>query len=197
MSKKRNLNERLLENISMTRKSSKYGFIILLALCIICNLLVSSLARAAGGEMLELWGMEIPVVSMTGILSAISNLCILLIVVFYKKMGFITSLILLLSQFPGLFSAIFIKHRYSSLPGIFTNILTIISIVIIYVNNKRIESFQTMLRDQAITDRLTSLPTIYACMGEWLKPTVCKTVLLRVRRFKSFCRHHFNNFNKK
>ncbi len=164
MSKRRNLNERLLENISMTRKSSKYGFIILTAMCVICNLLVASLARAANGEMLEIGQAEIPVVSMTGILSAISNLGILLIVVFYKKMGFITSLILLLLQFPGLFSAIFVQQRLSSLPGIFTNILTIISIVIIYINNKRIDSFQTRLRDQAITDRLTGLPNRFACM---------------------------------
>ena len=93
-------------------------------------------------SILSIWGNEIPLTAFTGVLSSFANLCIIFLVVFFKKTGFITSLVLMLFQFPFLFISLFIHHSISSLPGFFTNCFTIFAIILIYQGNKRIEKYR-------------------------------------------------------
>ncbi len=83
--------------------------------------------------------------------------------VFHRKRGFIVSVALLLLQFPHHAYRIIVQNTLSSVPGVFTNIFTIIAIVIIYSENHKIELYQKSMRDQAVTDSLTGLPNRFAC----------------------------------
>lgn len=54
-------------------------------------------------------------------------------------------------------------HNLNNLPGVFGNLLTLVTIIIIYFNNKELDAYQVRVRDQAVTDRLTGLPNRFAC----------------------------------
>ena len=62
-----------------------------------------------------------------------------------------------------LLSVILKRKSLASLPGVFSNALTVIAITVIYYNNKKVEKYQNDLREQAVTDMLTGLPNMYAC----------------------------------
>ena len=109
-----------------------------------------------------LGGQPIPVRSITGVFSAIGNLCIVLLVVLYKKPGFLVSMCFLLVSFPSALTGIIKNGNYISIAGIFTNMLTLIAIYMIYSTNTKAEKAQARLRDQAVTDSLTGLPNRFA-----------------------------------
>ena len=109
-----------------------------------------------------LGGQPIPYRSITGVFSAIGNLCIVLLVVLYKKPGFLVSMCFLLVSFPSALTGIIKNGNYISIAGIFTNMLTLIAIYMIYSTNTKAEKAQARLRDQAVTDSLTGLPNRFA-----------------------------------
>ncbi|WP_296709067.1 bifunctional diguanylate cyclase/phosphodiesterase [Eubacterium sp.] len=78
-------------------------------------------------------------------------------------MGYFTAIALQIIQFQSIIFGIVYKHNMTSIPGLFSSVLTIIAITIIYLNNKKIDIYQKELRRQAITDGLTGLPNRYAC----------------------------------
>ncbi|MBR6229795.1 MAG: HD-GYP domain-containing protein [Eubacterium sp.] len=78
----------------------------------------------------------------TGVLTALANICIIFMVVFFRKLGFFTSLILLLIQIPVLMIGFFGHHNASTVSGFFANFVTIVAVVVIYRRNLRIERFQ-------------------------------------------------------
>lgn len=84
-------------------------------------------------------------------------------VIFYGKLGFLTAVILLMTQFPMLIINIIRQTSLVSLPGTFTNILSLLTITCIYINNEKIRKYQDRIRNQAVTDRLTGLPNRFAC----------------------------------
>ena len=86
-----------------------------------------------------------------------------MLTVFCGKLGFFTALIVLLAQFPLLAMNIIRSHTYNSIPGFFTNILTLITISIIYLNMRQAEKYQDRIRKQAVTDSLTGIPNRFAC----------------------------------
>ena len=153
--------EDTLNRISLGKKAPIGIFWALLALYILTCVIVS--ATAGSNTVIEIAGSTIGVYAFAGVFSAISNICIIFMVMYYGKLGFRTSLIALIIQFPILFAGIIIKHNMTSIPGAFTHIFTIIAICFIYMNNNKIEKYQARLRDQAVTDRLTELPNRFAC----------------------------------
>ena len=90
------------------------------------------------------------------------NMCLIVLVFLYKKTGFITALILLACQFPSISISFFVRRNPNSLPGLFMNLLTIITIIVIYFSNAKIERFQQRIQEQAVTDMLTGLPNQFA-----------------------------------
>ena len=83
-------------------------------------------------------------------------------VIFCGKPGFITSSIVIMIQLPLIFAGIVKRGNYTSIPGIFIEILTLSAVIVIYYNNAKLEKYQLRLREQATTDPLTGLPNAFA-----------------------------------
>ena len=152
--------EKTLRSLTIRKEAPKWTVAIFILLYIAANILTIRIAPSK--EILLIGDSRIPFASFAGVLSSIGNLSIIFMVVFYGKIGFIFALFLLSLQFPKLFLDIFVNNVPTSIPGFFNNILTVISIVFIYVNNTKIEQYQRKVRDQAVTDVLTKLPNRFA-----------------------------------
>ncbi len=152
--------EKTLESLAMRRKAPKSVFVMLLLLYIVLSVLVRV---TAGSQKVIMFGSDpVPLATFTGVFSTVSNLCIILIVVFCEKAGFIASVIILLAQYPMILQGIISQRNYSSMPGLFGNLLTIVVVIVIYLNNKKIKQYQLKLHEQATTDFLTGLPNAFA-----------------------------------
>ncbi len=115
-----------------------YLFLLVVYLC--ASVLVSRVARSEGAFMIN--GNAIPLSALTGVVSSIGNICIILLVVFFNKKGFITSLVLLLIQFPIMLRSFIVMHNPAGIQGAFSNLLTILAIIVIYRRNKKIKEYQ-------------------------------------------------------
>ena len=105
----------------------------------------------------------IPLASLTGVFSALTNICLIMLVVLFGFSGFITSLILLAYAIINLLIIIFVQHQFVNISGLFSASFALISICFLQINNRRIEKYQKKLSDEAITDSLTGLPNRMAC----------------------------------
>ena len=94
-------------------------------------------------------GMPLAISLIVGVLSSFANLCLIIMVVYCKRIGFITAVILLTLQMPLNFIGMIQRHSLSSLPGIFNNLLVIATVIMIYYRNKQIEDFQAAELDNA------------------------------------------------
>ncbi len=94
-------------------------------------------------DTVEVMGVTMGFSGFTGVFSSVANICLIFMVVFFGKLGFITSLILLALQFPGLFISIVINHNMVAIPGFFTNIVTIIAVVLIYNGINQVRKLRT------------------------------------------------------
>ena len=89
-------------------------------------------------ETVEILGETVNISSFTGVFSSIANICLILIVVFFGKLGFVTALLLSALQFPGIFISIVVNHNMRAIPGFFANVVTIVAILIIYNGIKQV-----------------------------------------------------------
>lgn len=128
----------------------KILYVALLLMYLAASVMLPMISRAGG--MLVTPAGPIPFVSFTGVLSCLANICIIFLAVYYRKQGFLTALILLLLQFPLLLKQFIFDHNLSAMPGAFTNILTLVAIIMIYRRNKAIDAYQKVevdyLKDQ-------------------------------------------------
>ena len=139
----------------------KSAYVLALLLYFIASII---LARAARSERIfHFFGMDISAFQFTGVFSALANICIMFLVIMFKKIGYLTSMIILLTQFPLLCVNIFVRHVEASIPGFCTNLFTILAITLIFINNERVDKYQKKMRHQAVTDDLTELPNRFAC----------------------------------
>ncbi|MCR5566771.1 MAG: HD-GYP domain-containing protein [Clostridiales bacterium] len=122
------------------------GFAVLLILYIAVAVFTPGLSRSQ--EMIIIGNARLPVSALTGAVSSLSNICIILLVLFYGKTGFIVSIPLLLIQFPLMFKNIIIEGNMGSFPGFFTNLLALIAIIIIHTRNRRIREYQRVEVEQ-------------------------------------------------
>ena len=150
-----------LRYIAKGTEAPKSGFILLLLLYVIANFMTVTTTRSQGS--IVMLDMNIPFGALTGVFSALGNMCLILLAVFYHKLGYITSLAITSVQIPILILNLLRLHIPSSLAGIFMYLLTVVAISIIYFKNKSINNFQEAIRAQAVTDILTGLPNRFAC----------------------------------
>ena len=124
-----------------------------------------SVMRAAYSEkVIFFMGTPVPYTAFTGVFSSLANICILSMVALFKKLGFYTSMAILVFQFPLLMNNFIIKQSTASIPGLFINLLTVLAITIIHINDRRIDKYQQHIRSHAVTDYLTGLPNHFACL---------------------------------
>ena len=151
--------EKTLERLAKRRKAPVYVFVLLLLLYLASAIIVR--LTAGSQDVVMLGGNPLYIYTFAGVFSSVSNLCVVLMVIFCGKLGYIVSVIVLLGQFPMMLVGI-LHGNLSSLPGLFANVLTLIVVVVIYLTNRKIEEYQYKIQEQATTDVLTGLPNGFA-----------------------------------
>ena len=146
-----------LDSLSKSKKYYPLFFVLILLLYIADYVVLRMLSVGSKPLSFMVAGQPIPYGAITGAVSNLGNICIILFVVFFGEIGFYTALGILLLQFPLVFQSIFVHHNLSNIPGVFGNILTILAIIIIHIRNNKAKEYQ------AVTDRLTGLPNRFAC----------------------------------
>ena len=173
--------ERTLRKLSTHKESPKFMFVVLLVLYFATMYALTRIGRATAGPFngpppgLDFLGMNIPIQSFAGVFASLGNICFIYLVVFYKKVGFYTTLSILVVTFPYLLHKFFIRHNSTALSGVFSTSVCLVAIILIHMNNERIARYQKRLRDQAITDKLTGLPNRFACT-ELMQSLISKNV---------------------
>ena len=151
--------EKTLERLTQRRKAPVYVFVLLLLLYFASAIIVR--LTAGSQDVVMLGGNPLYIYTFAGVFSSVSNLCVVLMVIFCGKLGYIVSVIVLLGQFPMMLVGI-LHGNLSSLPGLFAYALTLIVVVVIYLTNRKIEEYQHKMQEQATTDVLTGLPNGFA-----------------------------------
>jgi len=155
-----NLNK-VIKKLTKRNNAPAYLYYLLALFYIISSVFTS--ATASLFTTIKLFGIDFPVYSFAGIFSSISQITIILITFYYGKKGYYTALTLQLIQMFSIILGLIKRHNFTSVPGIFGCLLTILAITLIYINNRRVDKYQEVLQRQAVTDSLTELPNRYAC----------------------------------
>lgn len=179
--------ENTLRKISLKRETPKSAFILLVLLYAIAYYMVVMTSRSHGT--INLFGVTLEISAFTGVFSSLSNICLICLVLLFRRAGFILSLGLLLFQFPGMLMNIIRLQNYRNIPGVFSNLLVMIAITIIFLGNRRITIYQNNIREQAVTDRITGLPNRFAG-GELMQDLIKNSekfalVSIDINNFKS------------
>ena len=153
--------DKTLRKLSLKREAPKSAFILLLLLYGIASFLTTATSRTPGEGVF--FGIPVAFTSLTGVFSMLGNICVICLVLLFRKLGYFTALALVIFSVPGLYINTFVRQNYNSLPGFFNSLMVLIAITIIFLGNRKITDYQNSLREQAVTDRLTGLPNRFAC----------------------------------
>ena len=118
----------------------KILYAVLLALSL--GSLIGTAFMGRSREVIRIYGETVPVASLTGIVSTVGNLCAVLMVNTIKKTGLLTAVVLLAVQLAVLLFGLLAERRASALPGLFSVILVIIAVIMVYRREKEIERYR-------------------------------------------------------
>lgn len=151
-----------LKDIAVPKTVPKSAFVFFILLYFIASFMTRTVASSRG--VYNLFGQQVALDNFAGVFTSLANICIIMLVLLFRKWGYIVSMaILLLYQMPVLCIGFFVRGNTSAIAGLFNNVFTIVAITIIFVMYRKNEGFQIRLHDQAVTDRLTKLPNRFAC----------------------------------
>ena len=168
--------EETLNRLYLSKKRApKAAYLALILLYLLAVIIIGTTAGSAKDIIIA--GQPVPIYTFAGVLSSLSNICVIFLAVYFGKVGIVTSFILLLGELPMILAGIFVRHNMTSLPGVFGNVLALVAVVFIYLNNKKLYDYEKVLRTQAVTDMLTGLPNWFA---------VTELIDALVRRKESF-----------
>jgi len=155
---KKELSRKARNPFSISGEPPKCSIVIPVIIYIMVSVVVTVLAVSKDAVMIG--HTQIPVSAFAGIFSSLANICIILMVVLYNKRGFKVSLVLVSLQTVMLVMSLIVKRNFSCIPGLFTSVLTIQAIIIIHVNNLRVEKKQESLErlfEQTATSLVNSI----------------------------------------
>ena len=135
-----NDNKNSKKNSLNSKESDIFFFVVIILLHIISTVIVILTSHSKGN--VNMFGGSIPVQSFTGVFSLLANTCLIFLVIFYKKPGFITAMVFLLLQFPMLVRNIIVMKSVSNIPGLFNDVFAILTIALIYQRNKEIDEYR-------------------------------------------------------
>ena len=136
-----------------------WGFFLLLAIYLVGAYFIR--ISSSSTRIVFLMGQPLPLRSLTGAFSSIFNLCVVLMVVIYKKPGLIASIIALATQYIPIVISL-IHGDATVITGFFVTSFIIITVLLLYRYMSNMESYQEKMRNLAVTDRLTGLPNRFA-----------------------------------
>jgi len=133
------------------------GFAVLLILYTVAAVFTPRVSQSQ--EMLIIGQARLPVSALTGVLSAVANICLICLVVFYGKTGFIVTMCILAVQLPLLIRNVVSQQSLASIPGIFTSLLTIVAVILIRSRDRQIVKYRSdelnrLKEQQQISQRL-------------------------------------------
>ena len=133
------------------------GFAVLLILYTVAAMFTPRVSQSQ--EMLIIGQARLPVSALTGVLSAVANICLICLVVFYGKTGFIVTMCILAVQLPLLIRNVVSQQSLASIPGIFTSLLTIVAVILIRSRDRQIGKYRSdevnrLKEQQQISQRL-------------------------------------------
>ena len=150
-----------MNKLALKKETPKSAFILLLLLYAIATFLTMSASTTQG--FVTIAGAQIRYSSFVGVFSMLGNICIICLVVLFRRVGYFVAMAVLLLQFPMMVVNVFVRGNMHALSGFFSNILIIGAISIIYFSYRKILNYQQSIREQAVTDRITGLPNRFAC----------------------------------
>ncbi|OON85599.1 GGDEF-domain containing protein [Oribacterium sp. C9] len=153
--------EKTLENLSFAKNPPKLGLVLLAMLYLASYFAMPFLVNSPFA--VDYNGTTIGIDSFAGVLSSIFNVFAIFLTLYYGDVGFSISVVVLILNIPMIISNVMRNHNLGNISGVFTTLVTILTLIVIYVNNKRIEKYQDKLMKQAVTDILTGLPNRFAC----------------------------------
>ncbi len=151
----------MLDDIHVEQRSSKVLLVVLVLMYIGFSIYIPMISMSR--DSLMVGGKLLPVSSFSGVISSIVSLSLILMVVFYRELGYHIALGLSLLQFPMQIVSMLRAPVLSGLPGFFSNILVIFATTVIHINYRRLSRSQQEMREQAALDSLTGLPNRFAC----------------------------------
>ena len=116
------------------------GYVVLCVLYIAASFVVSRVSRSV--DVFRVGESIIPFSAFAGVLSSLSNICIMLLVVFYNRRGFHTALMMMALQLPVMFNGIILNGNLGSLPGFFGHLFTLIAIILLNRRNNQIARYR-------------------------------------------------------
>lgn len=150
-----------LKGLNGEYQAPKWLYAFLVILYVVASFLVARAAAMQGT--FPLFGREVPYTAFTGVFSSLANLCLIFLVLCYRKWGFILSvLILFIYQFPVLTIQFFFRGNMTGIAGLFNNLFTLATLIIIFLMNRKDAKYKKRIHYQAVTDRLTLLPNRFA-----------------------------------
>ncbi|MBR2549610.1 MAG: EAL domain-containing protein [Clostridiales bacterium] len=162
MDKKSNNNiDKTLKMLSLNKEAPKSAFILLMLIYAISIFMTIKSSTTQG--FVSIGDDYIAYSSFTGMFSMLGNICIICLVMLFRRVGYIVSMTILLMQFPMMIVNVFLRNNLSAISGFFSNIMIIGAISILYFSYRKVLQYQKHIREQAVTDRLTGLPNRFAC----------------------------------
>ena len=134
--------EEVVQESNLKHKEAPFFVYVLILVLYIGSYIGLRLAARNSGALIELGRAKLPIAAFTGVFSAISNMCLVFLVVFFNRLGLYTSVIILLIQVPEIITGMIAQHNFSGLPGLFSNLLTFVVILLIYRRNVAIEKYR-------------------------------------------------------
>ena len=138
------MKQKTLKFFTARRKAPKITIIIPIIIYILfyyCTVFTSD-----SKDSVEIGNSVLQISSFTGVFSMLSSICLILMVLYYKKLGFIVSLSLVLIQLPRLIMIIAIQYNPIGVSGIFTSVFTILMLVLIQKNQTRAEKDKKQMK---------------------------------------------------
>ncbi|MBP5332329.1 MAG: hypothetical protein J6Y89_10815, partial [Lachnospiraceae bacterium] len=99
----------------------------------------------------------IPYQTFTGVFSSLANICTIFLVVYFRKLGFITALVLALAQYPVMIVQFIVQSNPSGIPGMFSNSFILFTVFLLNNRNKAIEKYQKVEVDNLKTQQKFAL----------------------------------------
>ena len=131
-------------------------------------------------EMFTFLGHAMPVSSLAGVFSSILTIILICWVVFYRKIGFYTSVVILTFRTVRLLNGM-IHFRAMSLPAIFVTMVAIVSVLLIYQRNEKVLNVQENHRKDLVEFTNSIIDAFSVCIDG--KDSYTNGHSLRVARY--------------